>query len=536
MKKEPELEQNYLHGAAILAAGVVIIKILGAIYKIPIGNLLGDEGNAMFSSAYTVYSVFLSLATAGLPVALSRMISESHRMGRKMQIRRTFSVALMTFFVLGAVSTAIMFFFPEKLAGMLNNPDAAISIRVLAPSVLLVCLTSAYRGFAQGHGNMIPTTVGQIIEVLVKVIVGLFLAWYFTKAGAEKSVASAGAIFGVTVGSLAVLVYMYICKVKYYKPGVIEQPDVPDPRSDIFKNLLRIGIPIALSSIALSIINLIDSSLCMARLQSPAGFSYTDAKVLYGVYGKAQNLFNIPAAFITPLTISIVPAIAGRLALGNKSEASEISEDSLRISMALSLPMGVGLAVIAEPAMTVLYPGSNEAGPMLLCVLGIASIFVCFSLMTTAVLQASGKEKLTVWSIITGGLVKIAVNWVLVAIPDVNIYGAPVGTLCCYVTMCVMNMIFIATSFEKRPSVINIIVRPAFATALMGAVAYAVYSIVGQLVDYGSRLYMTVGMCAAIAAAMLIYVVAAIRLRAVTAKDMELIPKGEKIAKLLKMK
>ena len=159
-------EQNYLHGAAILTAGVVIMKILGFIYKVPLGNMLEDDGYGLFLSAYNVYCVFLTLATAGLPVALSRMISEAHTQGRNMQARRTFKVAWWTFFGLGAVSSLIMFFLPEWLAtDMLHNPDAAESIFALSPAVLLVCLTSAYRGFCQGHENMIPTTVGQVIEV-----------------------------------------------------------------------------------------------------------------------------------------------------------------------------------------------------------------------------------------------------------------------------------------------------------------------------------------------------------------------------------
>ena len=512
------------------------MKILGAIYKIPIGNLLGDDGNAMFTSAYMVYGVFLSLATAGFPVALSRMISESHTAGRPMQTRRIFSVALTTFFTLGAISTAIMFFFPDWLAGLLHNPDASLSIRVLAPSVLLVCLTSAFRGFAQGHGNMIPTTVGQVLEVLLKVIVGLALAWIFVRSGSEKTVASAGAIFGVTVGSLTVLLYMFLYNRRNYKLETAAVPDIPDSRSDIFKELVRIGVPIALGSIVLSIINLIDSALCMARLQNAAGFSYLDAKILYGVYGKAQNLFNIPAAFISPLTISIVPAIAAQMLKNNRTEASKISEDSLRIAMALSLPMGIGLAVVSEPAMKVLYPGSNEAGSTLLCVLGIASVLVCFSLMTTAVLQATGSEKLTAYSIIAGGLVKIAVNWFLVAIPDVNIYGAPIGTLCCYVTMCALNLVFIFRNFEHRPSLRKIIARPLAASLLMGIVAYGLYYALGFVLDYSGRLYMTAGMCAAILIAVVVYAVAAIKLRAITAEDMKLIPKGEKIAALLHMK
>ena len=242
-------EQNYLHGAAILTAGVVIMKILGFIYKVPLGNMLGDDGYGLFLSAYNVYCVFLTLATAGLPVALSRMISEAHTQGRNMQARRTFKVAWWTFFALGAVSSLIMFFLPEWLAGdVLHNPDAAESIFALSPAVLLVCLTSAYRGFCQGHENMIPTTVGQVLEVLVKVIVGLILAWFLIRAGYGKDISSAGAVFGVTAGSLAVLLYMMIYKKRNYKDEIISEPDVPDSSGEIFRNLIKIGVPIALGA------------------------------------------------------------------------------------------------------------------------------------------------------------------------------------------------------------------------------------------------------------------------------------------------
>ena len=193
-------KQNYLHGAAIMAAGVVVIKILGAIYKIPLGNILGDEGYGYFSVAYNIYNVFLTMATAGMPVALSRMISEADTLGRPMQARKIFRVAWLTFATIGLILGLVMFLFPTELAGMLNNVRAAQSIWALSPALVLVYLTSTYRGYAQGMSNMKPTTVSQILEVVGKVTVGLVLAWSFTRAGKSLPVASAGAIFGVTGG------------------------------------------------------------------------------------------------------------------------------------------------------------------------------------------------------------------------------------------------------------------------------------------------------------------------------------------------
>ena len=530
-------EQNYLHGAVIMTAGVIIMKILGALYKIPLGNMLGDDGYGLFLQAYYVYSLFLTLATAGFPVALSRMISAAQACGRQMQARRTYRVAWWSFFVLGAVCSTFMFIFPDWLADtLIHSPDAALSIQALAPAVLLCCITSTYRGLTQGYGNMKPTTVSQILEVLAKVAAGLALAAYLLKTSCDKPVAVSGAIFGVTVGSLVALLYMLIYKMRNYRFDTVTEPDVPESAGTIFKNLLSIGIPIALGSVALALINLIDAGLCMTRLQNAVGYTYSHAKTLYGVYGKAQTLFNLPAAFITPLTISIVPAISAKLVMNARGEAGKISEDSLRISMAIALPMGVGLAVLSEPIMKVIYPNAHSSGPLLLCLLGIASVFVCFSLMSTAVLQATGKERLTLYSIVAGGLVKIIINWFIVAIPAINIYGAAIGTICCYVTMCVLNLVFINRSFEKGLSMKNIFIRPAVPSLIMGIIALAAYYGGMMLAPSDGRLIMALVMCVAIGIAVIVYAVAVIKLRVITTEDMKLIPKGEKIAKLLHMR
>ncbi len=529
--------QNYLHGAVILGAGVVIMKILGFIYKVPIANIIGDDGYSLFLVTYNVYNVFLTLSTAGLPIALSRMISQANAEGRPMQARRTFKVAWWTFLVIGLACTLVMFFFNGFLAAdIMHNPPAALSIRAMAPAVLLVCLVSAYRGYCQGYGDMIPTTVGQVLEVLVKVAVGLALAAIVMRMGLGKEYGSAAAIFGVTMGSLAALGYMWLYKLRHYREEPPARPDEPDRPEKIFSRFMRIGIPIALGSSVLAILNLVDSSLCMDRLQSAAGFSLKQAQVLFGAYGKAQTLFNLPAAVITPLTISIVPAITAAIVRGNDDEATRISEDSMRIAAVLCLPMGVGLAVLSRPIIQVLFNVTHESGPALLAIMGVASFFVCMVLMENAILQASGKELLPMCSMLVGGLVKIAVNWFLVANPKINIYGAPIGTLSSYVTMFVMNFVFMCVVLDKNPRMRIIVTRPLLCSALMGAGAWAVYGIMEHFVGGESRLQMLLCLAAAILAAVAVYLSLAILLRTVTREDMRLIPGGERLAKRLHMR
>ena len=524
--------QNYLHGAAILTAGVIIMKILGFLYKMPIGNILGDDGYSMFFASYNVYNVFLTLSTAGLPIALARMVSEANALGRVNQLRRTFSVAWRTFFWVGLFCSLIMALFPHQIADrILRNPDAALSIRVMSPSVLLVCLVSAYRGYCQGFGDMIPTTVGQVLEVLVKVVVGLALAWFLVHESYGKTLGAAGAIFGVTAGSAAALLYMWLHKRRHYRDETVGS-DTPDPDGVILKHFLRIGIPIALGGSVLALLNLIDASLCMGRLQDAARFSYPVAKALTGVYGKAQNIFNLPAAIITPLTISVVPAITAAITKRENDEATRISEDSMRIAAVLSLPMGVGLAVLARPIMNLIFPEAHAVGGDLLAILGIASVFVCIVLMENAILQATGHEMLPMITMIAGGVVKVVVNYFLVANRGINIYGAPIGTLVSYVLMAVMNFIMMCVVLDKNPRLRVILLKPFLCTAVMGAAALAVFAAVGRLAAHG-RLALMAALFAAILAAVAVYLVLSILLRTVTKEDMALIPGGKRIARLL---
>ena len=530
-------EQNFLHGAVILTAGVIITKILGAIYKIPLGNILGDDGYAYFYSAYSVYNVFLTMTTAGLPVAMSRMVAEAHEQGHYMQVRRTFSVSWWTFLVIGFISACIMFLFPQQLANLLDRPEAAASIYTIAPGILFVCVVSAYRGYCQGHKNMTPTTIGQVIEVLVKVIVGLALAIFFVRQGRTVEIACSGATFGVTVGGFAVLIYMYLYKRRnYHDPEKEESADTPMSRSDTLNRLLSIGIPLTIGSSGMSLISLIDTKFINNRLQMAAGFSPHDSAVLFGVFSKAQTLYNLPAAFVTPLVISIVPSIAAYMVVKDYKNAGKTSEDALRITLDICMPMGIGLAVLAAPIMDTLYHGSHSSGPRLLAIMGLASFFVCFSLVQNAILQAHGNEKLTIVSLFTGGIIKITVDWFLVAVPSINIYGAPIGTILCYAVICIMNHIFIRKHYEYKPSLARIVPKPLISSLIMGVFTMASYYLIRLVIHGESRLETLVCMLFCVAVAVVVYVVAVVHTRAITKEDMSLIPKGDKIARYLHLK
>ncbi len=531
-------KQNFLHGAVILTAGLAVIKVLGAIYKIPIANILGNDGYGMFLAAYNVYNVFYTVSTAGVPVALARLIAASEANGRPMQIRRYYRTSVMTFFAIGLVCSLIMFLFPTELAVSINHVEAAQSIWALSPAVLLCCMIAVFRGFTQGHHNMIPTAVSQILEVLFKLVFGLGLVLVFTKMGKSTPLSCAAAISGVTMGSLIALVYLVWYKYRNYgdEPLPLDSADIPDSYKETLKNILLVAIPVSIGASVQSVINLIDTKLVMNRLQEAAGYTYEAAKTMYGVYGEAQTLYNLPGTIISAISVSLVPSVAAHFSLNNLKGAKETAETALRITAVLALPMAFGLSVLSEPIMNVLYWGEAEGGGPMLAILGLSSFFLCMVVVLTGILQAGGKERMPVVAAIIGGIVKIAVNWVLLSNPDINIYGAPIGTLCCYIVMCGLDFLFVKGSLGEYPNLLKIISRPLISTLGMSLAAWSVYAVCELVSGDPGRLLMAVYLALSILAAVVVYVVMVIVTRSVTVDDMRLIPKGEKIAKLLHMK
>ena len=407
MKERTQKSNTFFGGAAILAVSIAIVKIIGALYKIPLGRILGDVGFGHFNNAYAIYNLLLMISTAGLPVAMSKTISEANALDRRNQVNRVFRVALVTFVILGSISSLVMFVFAQPLANLQGDSLAAPAVRVMALSCFFVCTMSAYRGYAQGHSDMVPTAVSQVLEALTKLGVGLVLAWYILYLGFGSEFSAAGA--------------------------------KPERAGQILKTLAAIAIPITLSSSVVPITTYLDTVQVQNLLQSALGYTEQLAVSLYGCYQKAITIYNLPSAFMVSLTACIVPAVSAALTRKDKLGAGKIAESALRVGALLALPAGVGLAVLSGPIIQMLYPETNqEVASHCLLVLGIASAFVCMMLLCNAILQANGRAALPIWFIAIGSATKLAVNFVLVQIPSVGIKGAPMGTLVCFALVSVM--------------------------------------------------------------------------------------------------
>ena len=586
---------TFFGGAAILAMGILVVKVIGLFYKIPLVNIIGSEGSADFNNAYNIYSVLLTISTAGLPVAVSKMVSEANALGRQNQVHKVFRLSLAAFLTLGVVSFLIMYFGSEQLAGMMHDSLAAAGIRALAPAVICVGCLSAFRGYAQGHGNMTPTAVSQILEALCKLVIGLGLAYWLVRAGQPSHVAAAGAITGVTVGTILALAYMIFNFVSTRMREEKDTQDAPDSARRILSTLMKIAIPITISSSMVGIVTVIDSALVQGQIQKVlisdpdswalyqqvVDFAPLEAardawqqavssgaaaeavsqlygavelaaenisRSLYGNYSGALTIYNLPLSLMAAITASVIAAVSAALARRDRRGAARITGSAQRITALLAFPMGVGLFVLGTPIIRLIFPelDASVAGP-LLSTLGIASIFVCLMLVCNSVLQAHGFINLPVVIMALGGVVKIVTNYNLVAVPTIGISGAPVGNVLCFGLCMVLDLVVIARVIHGRPDYLPLLAKPAAAAGVMGLGAWAVYGLLSKLLSYeevtqAGETIQTLGktgngiaVMGAILIAVIIYAVLVVALRAISREDLSLMPKGDKIAKILRL-
>jgi stage V sporulation protein B len=533
LNQKPIHKQSFLHGAAILALATFIVKIIGACYKIPLVSIIGNSGYGYFTTAYDIYSVLLTISTAGLPVAMSRMISEAQALGNNAQIKRIYKASLYVFLTIGIVGSGGMLLLCRQLAEFMNSPNSWASIAALAPAVLFVCVISSYRGFFQGQSDMTPTSVSQVFEALCKLFIGLGAAWVVMRQTNDVILAAGAAILGVTVGTVISALYL---GVKHRKAAAYlsEQGGVVKPMGVTVKQLLSIAIPITIGAAGLQIINLIDAKIVLGRLMDAAGFTQGHADEVKGIYNFCQTLFNLPAAFIVPITVSIIPSITGFLTMKNGRGAWKIEESAVRITALLGLPCGVGLAVLAGPILTMLCgygPTELATGQPIMIIFGVAVIFNCLVLLTNAIMQAHGNVTTPLIDMLIGGVVKVIVNYVLVGIPELNIIGAPIGTLCCYITILSLNLVAMRKMLGERcPRVPRTLGKPLLASLVMGGGAWAANGLLSRVISSNSIVCL-----GSIAFACVVYAIMVLALRIITLDDCMLLPKGEKIAKFLRI-
>ena len=520
---------TFLKGALILAATNLIVKLIGAFYTIPLTRLIGAEGMGLYNSAYQIYMWLFIISTTGLPIAISKLVSEEIALGNTKEAHRIFRVSFVFLFFWGIFSTLVLYFGAGFIVSVIGTNRAYFSLIAISPCLLFVSIMSAYRGYFQGMQNMVPTALSELIEALVRAILGFMLAYTMLGQGIEYS--SAGAVLGVSLGGLAgmlILVVIYNIKKKTI-PTLLSQTKSKIFRLSIISisiKLLKVALPITIGASVFAIANIIDLVMVMRRLKE-IGVSEVNAIRLYGyLSGYAYKVYNLPTTFTTALAISIVPIIAGAFINKKVTVVKKIAEIGLRMSSIISIPAAVGMGVLARQILILLF--KDDSASLLLIILSIAVVFVTIVQVSGAILQGIGRVTVPVKNIIIGTIVKVSINYVLIGIPTINILGATIGTAVCYLVVAVLNLSYIKKVINFKYSIVNMFLKPIIASIGMGIVVFYSY-------DYMYVSLKSNGVCTllSILIGIIIYGALILAVGGIKKEDLEMLPFGEKVSGVL---
>lgn len=517
-------KKTFIRGAVILSVSGILVKLLGAALRIPLANKLGP-GMAYYNAAYSIYSVFLVLATAGFPVAVSRMISEREAAGRPEDGRKVFFTALKLMSVIGAVSFSLCFFGADVIAFAVDIPGAEHSLRAVAPALCIVPLLSAFRGYFQGKRDMKPTAVSEVVEQVVRVAAGLGLGFWLYGEGLD--LAAAGATFGAVAGAAAAMVVIGIL---YWRRG--RGPAGKESAVQILKKILWIAVPIVIGAEIMPLMSVIDTSLVVARLRD-TGWTPEEALNLYSQYGAyCDTLISLPQTFTQAIAVSLVPSIAAFFWQGQRSRVRENIEVGMRMTMLLACPCAAGLFVLAKPIMLMLYFDQTEnalqAAPTLQ-VMTLGVILLAVSQTATGALQAVGRQTVPVRNLAVGAAVKVVLTYFLVGLPAVNVKGAALGTNGAYLIALILNFREVKKETGVHFNLLQTCIKPAAASVIMGICVYAAYNLISP---WAGNTTATLG---SILLGVASYGALVLKIGAVSSAELRTLPFGEFMLKVFRV-
>lgn len=526
-------DNNFLRGAAILGMAGVIVKILGAIYRIPLSNIIKAEGMGYYQTAYPFYVLLLTISTAGFPVAIAKLVSEKRALGDYRSAYKVFKVALMGLFFGGILTSLVVGLGAKTIVNSLGNSNAYYSLIALIPALFFVPIMSAFRGLFQGRKTMAPTAISQIAEQFFRVITGLSLTMFLLNKGIP--VAAGGASFGGSMGAIAgtvIIIIIYLKQRKEIHKEISLSTINKEYRiSRIVKDLLVIAIPITIGAAIAPIMDTIDAALVLKRLQS-INYSESLANELYGqLKGMAQTLINLPQVFSIAIAMSLVPAISDAFARKNKSEIKDLISSGIRITLLIGLPCALGLFVLAKPIIALLYfnnsPEILTSTGKILGYLSFGVIFLTLVQTLTAMLQGLGRPFIPVKNLAIGAMVKVILTYTLTAVPSVNINGAAISTVVAYLIAASLDLIGVVKVTRIKFDYNKIMLKPFLASLGMAIAARLSYVLLSGLV--GDKLSTLI----AVLVGAIAYIALLVITGTLTKEDYSLIPKGDKIAKRL---
>lgn len=524
--------KTFVKGVAILGIAGLLCKVIGALFRIPLYNLLGD-GMQYYEAVYPYYATLITISTAGLPTAISRLVAERATVQDYVGAKRVFRKAQGLLLIFGLVTASLMFFGADLLAASTVGDGAAPCFQAMAPSLLIVSMLCSYRGYLQGMQRMNGTAITQLVEQAGKLIMGLYLATKWAPRGLEFG--ALGAVVGVTLSELAALLVIVLV---YLKDRHILQPAGfparPIQNERIVRDLLLIAIPVTIGGSIVSLTGIVDASLIKRTLME-IGFSDAEASMRYVcLRTNVSTIINMPAVLTVALAMGLVPAISSARTRRDTREIHTISNLGIKISMLIGLPCAVGLFVLARQALDLLYdidPVRLDIATALMRTSAISVLFLSLVQGLTGILQGLGQQNKPVINLAIGGASKVIVMLTLMRNPRIEIQGAAISNVVCYLVAGALDLYCLIRHTRMQVDVWGTFFKPLLASLVMGASAFFSYNF------FAARLTMnhgdSISTILAIGAAAVIYVALVLVLRVFSRDELALIPGGNRLARLL---
>ncbi len=522
-------KKTFVKGAFILGVAGLICKVIGAFFRIPLYNMLGD-GMQYYEAVYPYYSTLLVISSAGLPTAISRMVAERTAVGDLLGAKRVFRKSQLLLTGIGAVTTALMYFGADLLARSTVGPLAAPSFRMMAPALLIVSIMCSYRGYLQGLQQMTGTAMSQLAEQAGKLAIGLYLAARWMPRGLEYG--AMGAVAGVTISELLALIVVGVFYLFRKRDIELCESTLSEPSGDkgIIRGLLAIAIPVTIGASIMPITGILDASLIKSTLMS-IGFDEAAASMRYvALRSNVTNIINMPAVLTIALAMSLVPAISAARTANDQKAIHTVSAMGIKLAMFIGIPCAVGLFALSAPAIDLLYTIDDQRlaiASALMRTSAIGVIFLSLVQTLTGILQGVGKQHIPVINLFIGGVIKVVLMLTLMRNPAIEIQGAAISTTACYIVAGVLDAIYLIRYTKLKLNVLDTFIKPVVAALVMGGAAFFSYQLIHARIHSN-----TIATAGAILIGAVLYLIGVVWMQMFSEEDLAFIPGGSILSKL----
>ncbi len=528
--------QNFITGAAILGIAGVLVKVISACFKIPLTNIVGSDAMLYFTNAYTIYTALINISAAGLSVAVAKCISEYVALGRYRDVKNVTRAANLTFVFVGLICSVVFFVFAEEISLLISGTTkSAPACQAMAPAILFVSVQSVFKGYAQGYSNMTPSAIGNVLEVVIKLIFGLGGAYLLLNMGFDMPIVMAGAVGGVTFGSFVSMMYLMISKKvmkrRYDRIYPIGEQTPPEaPFASIMKKFIWIAFPITVGALASNLGSTVDLAIVQRRLLELPGATTDMVERWYGAYSSmAYTVFQMPYTIILSIGISVLPAVSAAFALKQQNRLQATVNTAVKLCSMVAMPCAFGMMSLSGPILDLLF--SDENGIMiatpLLGYLGVAFFFMCCAAIFAPLLQAVGHASAPVINTGIAIVVKIICNYFLVATPGIGINGAAISNIVLYAVLFTLNLVALRRITKTRTDIKSVYIKPLIGGALCGLTAWGAHALLSKAINNSLATVAAIGLAA------IVYVLFILISKTIKKDDIEFLPKAKKIEKIL---